>query len=174
MKDLMDSEIPVYRFLQRPGDLVWVNSGCVHWVQAAGWCNNIAWNVGPMTHRQYSMALERYEWNKLKGNKSGVAMVYLSWNIARNVRLSEVKLFETIKHTLMRSLRQVILSLEFVKAKEIDMKFHGRGRGEPAHYCVKCENEVFGVLFIREQDKKHVVRCFDCARRHHPDLKGSC
>jgi len=172
MKDLMDSEIPVYRFLQRPGDLVWVNSGCVHWVQAAGWCNNIAWNVGPMTHRQYSMALERYEWNKLKGNKSGVAMVYLSWNIARNVRLSEVKLFETIKHTLMRSLRQVILSLEFVKAKEIDMKFHGRGRGEPAHYCVKCENEVFGVLFIREQDKKHVVRCFDCARRHHPDLKG--
>ena len=33
MKDLMEAEIPVYRFLQRPGDLVWVNSGCIHWVQ---------------------------------------------------------------------------------------------------------------------------------------------
>ena len=35
MKDLMEAEIPVYRFLQRPGDLVWVNSGCIHWVQVA-------------------------------------------------------------------------------------------------------------------------------------------
>ena len=37
MQDLMDEEIPVYRFLQRPGDLVWVNSGCVHWTQTQGW-----------------------------------------------------------------------------------------------------------------------------------------
>jgi hypothetical protein len=64
--DLLEAEIPVYRFLQRPGDLVWVNSGCIHWVQAVGWSNNIEWNVGPLTHRQYSLALERYEWNKLQ------------------------------------------------------------------------------------------------------------
>ena len=32
-QDLMEAEIPVYRFLQRTGDLVWVNSGCIHWVQ---------------------------------------------------------------------------------------------------------------------------------------------
>jgi len=35
-------------------------SGCVHWVQAIGWCNNIAWNVGPLTARQYQLAIERY------------------------------------------------------------------------------------------------------------------
>ena len=57
MQDLMDDEIPVYRFLQRPGDLVWVNSGCVHWTQTQGWCNNITWNVAPLTHKQYSLAL---------------------------------------------------------------------------------------------------------------------
>ena len=39
MKDLMEAEIPVYRFLQRPGDLVWVNSGCIHWVQVASTAN---------------------------------------------------------------------------------------------------------------------------------------
>jgi len=86
MKDLMEAEIPVYRFLQRPGDLVWVNSGCIHWVQAAGWSNNIEWNVGPLTHKQYSLAIERYEWNKLQNHKSDVAMIYLSWNLAKNVR----------------------------------------------------------------------------------------
>ena len=44
-------------------------------------------------------------------------MVYLSWNIARNVRVSENKLFEAVKNTLMRSLRQVMITLEFVRSK---------------------------------------------------------
>ena len=151
MKDLLESEIPVYRFLQRPGDLVWVNSGCVHWMQAAGWSNNIEWNVGPLTYKQYSLALERYEWNKLQEHKSMVAMVYLSWNLAKNVRISESKLFEAVKHTLMRTLRQVALTLDYMKEIGVEVKFHGRNRNEPAHYCVQCVIEVFGVLFIREQ-----------------------
>ena len=151
MKDLLEAEIPVYRFLQRPGDLVWVNSGCIHWMQAAGWSNNIEWNVGPLTYKQYSLALERYEWNKLQEHKSMVAMVYLSWNLAKNVRVSESKLFEAIKHTLMRTLRQVALTLDYMKEIGVEVKFHGRNRNEPAHYCVQCVIEVFGVLFISEQ-----------------------
>lgn len=52
LDDLYASNIPVYRFVQRPGDLVWINAGTVHWVQATGWCNNIAWNVGPLTGKR--------------------------------------------------------------------------------------------------------------------------
>ena len=33
MSDLREAGIPCYRFMQRPGELVWVNTGCVHWVQ---------------------------------------------------------------------------------------------------------------------------------------------
>ena len=33
MEELREAGIPCYRFMQRPGDLVWVNVGCVHWVQ---------------------------------------------------------------------------------------------------------------------------------------------
>ena len=33
MPELREAGIPCYRFMQRPGDLVWVNVGCVHWVQ---------------------------------------------------------------------------------------------------------------------------------------------
>ena len=51
MSDLMEFGIPCYRFMQRPGEVVYINTGCVHWVQAAGWCNNVAWNTGPLTHR---------------------------------------------------------------------------------------------------------------------------
>ena len=51
LSDLMEFGIPCYRFMQRPGEVVYINTGCVHWVQAAGWCNNVAWNTGPLTHR---------------------------------------------------------------------------------------------------------------------------
>ena len=99
-------------------------------------------------------------------------MVYLSWNLARNVRISEAKLFEAVKNTLMRSLRQVLVTLEYVRSKGCEVKFHGRSRGEAAHFCGQCEVEVFGVLFIREQERRHVVHCLDCARKRDPELRG--
>ncbi|XP_044256246.1 lysine-specific demethylase 6A isoform X2 [Tribolium madens] len=172
LEDLYNANIPVYRFLQRPGDLVWVNAGCVHWVQAVGWCNNIAWNVGPLTARQYQLAIERYEWNKLQSFKSIVPMLHLSWNLSRNIKVSDPKLFQLIKNCLMRTLRQCSMILEFVKHKGVEVKFHGRGKNEASHYCGQCEIEVFNILFIREQEKRHVVHCMDCARKQSTNLEG--
>ncbi|NXO94119.1 KDM6B demethylase, partial [Peucedramus taeniatus] len=97
LEDLYRSNIPVYRFVQRPGDLVWINAGTVHWVQATGWCNNIAWNVGPLTAYQYQLALERYEWNEVKNVKSIVPMIHVSWNVARTVKISDPDLYKMIK-----------------------------------------------------------------------------
>ncbi|XP_063993292.1 histone demethylase UTY isoform X2 [Diachasmimorpha longicaudata] len=172
LEDLYEENIPVYRFVQRPGDLVWVNAGCVHWVQAVGWCNNIAWNVGPLTARQYQLAIERYEWNKLQSFKSIVPMVHLSWNLARNIKVSDPRLFELIKNCLLRTMRHCCLILEFVKNKGVEVRFHGRGKNEASHYCGQCEIEVFNILFIREQEKRHVVHCMDCARKQSPSLEG--
>ena len=31
--------IPVYRLVQKPGDILWIHSGSVVWGQALGWCN---------------------------------------------------------------------------------------------------------------------------------------
>jgi len=64
LEDLYETNVPVYRFIQRPGDLVWLNTGTIHWVQAIGWCNNIAWNVGPLTgeRRKLTTALRMCSW----------------------------------------------------------------------------------------------------------------
>ncbi|CAL8119045.1 unnamed protein product [Orchesella dallaii] len=172
LKDCAKAGIPVYRFTQKPGDLVWVNSGCVHWVQAIGWCNNIAWNVGPLTARQYQLGIDRYEWNKLQHFKSIVPMIHLSWNLARNIRVSDAKLFELIKSTLMRTLLQCFKLLEFARSKNVEVRFHGRQKNDASHYCGQCELEVFNILFIREQERRHVVHCVDCARKASPNLQG--
>ncbi|CAB4069479.1 KAE1 [Lepeophtheirus salmonis] len=154
--DLVEAGIPTYRFMQKPGDIVWINAGCVHWVQAAGWCNNIAWNLGPMTFRQYKLAIERYEWNKKEKYQSIVAMVSLSWNLARNIRV----------------LRQIVQTLEFAKENECKIRFHGRRKNEPPHYCGVCDEEVFNVLFVKENEKRYVVHCLRCIKQFSPKLVG--
>lgn len=58
--DLMARQLPVYRFRQKPGQVVYVNAGTIHWVKALGATNNVAWNVGPCSPRQYDMAVDRY------------------------------------------------------------------------------------------------------------------
>ena len=172
MQDLMDEEIPVYRFLQRPGDLVWVNSGCVHWTQAQGWCNSITWKVAPLTYKQYSLAMERYEWNKLQNFKSVIGMTHLTWNIARNVRVGDNKLFEAIKKVLLASLKQITLTHEYVRSFEIEARFHGHPAHEPANNCGQCDKEVFGVFFIKATDENHVIHCLNCAYRKSHSLEG--
>lgn len=169
---LRRASVPVYRFLQRPGDLVWINAGCVHWVQAVGWCNNIAWNVGPLTAKQYALALERYEYNRLQGYKSIVPLLHLSWQLARNLRLSDPALFELLRRTLLRSLVHSQHLLEDLAAAGLTVKWHGRTPEEPAHYCNECEVEVFNMLFVTEVERKFQVHCVDCARRISPSLAG--
>nr|CAH8823451.1 unnamed protein product [Trichobilharzia regenti] len=171
LETLYKEEIPVYRFIQRPGDLVWINAGTVHWVQAVGWCNNIAWNVGSMTARQYQLAIERYEFNRLRGVKSVVPMTHLSWQLAKNIKISDPGLFELIKHTLLRSLAQSQLMTDFLENMGLSIKHHGKRPDDIAHSCHDCEIEVFNLLFVLSQDKKLVVRCLDCARRMDPSLK---
>ncbi|XP_035692418.1 histone demethylase UTY-like isoform X5 [Branchiostoma floridae] len=139
LEDLYEDNVPVYRFIQRPGDMVWVNAGCVHWVQAIGWCNNIAWNVGPLTAHQYKLAAERYEWNKLQSVKSIVPMVHLSWQMARNLKVSDRELYERLKYTLMKTMRQMQVTLDLVKSLGHEVHWHGRQKDEVAHYCVDCE-----------------------------------
>ncbi|XP_061090568.1 lysine-specific demethylase 6A-like isoform X4 [Conger conger] len=173
LEDLYEANVPVYRFIQRPGDLVWINTGTVHWVQAIGWCNNIAWNVGPLTAHQYKLAVERYEWNKLQNVKSIVPMIHLSWNMARNIKVSDNKLFEMIKFCLLRTLKQFQMVKEALLAVGKEVVWHGRAKDEPAHYCSICEVEVFNLLFVTSESnsrKTYVVHCQGCARKASTDL----
>ena len=138
MNVLYNKNVPVYRFLQKPGDIVWVNVGCVHWVQAIGSCNNIAWNVGPFTARQYELAIERYEWNKLHKFKSLVPMVQLSWRLACETKILNLQLFHLIKDCLKQTMIHNYLILEFLKGKNVKVQYDNKLRKQ-THYCRDCE-----------------------------------
>ena len=72
--------------------------------------------------RQYVAAIERYEWNKSQRYQSIVAMVYLTWNMAQNIQVSEPDLFRAMKTTLMRSLEQSVLMKQFALKNNIPVR----------------------------------------------------
>uniref|UniRef100_A0A8C4I8N2 [histone H3]-trimethyl-L-lysine(27) demethylase n=1 Tax=Dicentrarchus labrax TaxID=13489 RepID=A0A8C4I8N2_DICLA len=175
LEDLYSSNIPVYRFIQRPGDLVWINAGTVHWVQAVGWCNNIAWNVGPLNSYQYQLALERFEWNVVKKVKSIVPMIHVSWNVARTIKISDQDTFKMIKHCLMQSIKHIQILRDQLVAAGKKICYQSRVKDEPAYYCNECDVEVYNLLFVTSENsskKSYVVHCEDCARAKSPLLAG--
>ncbi|XP_068456518.1 lysine (K)-specific demethylase 6B, b [Clinocottus analis] len=175
LEDLYSSNIPVYRFIQRPGDLVWINAGTVHWVQAVGWCNNIAWNVGPLNSYQYQLALERYEWNEVKKVKSIVPMIHVSWNVARTIKITDQETYKMIKHCLMQSIKHIQILREQLVAAGKKISYQSRVKDEPPYYCNECDVEVFDLLLVTSENstkKSYVVHCEDCARAKSPSLAG--
>nr|XP_046236374.1 lysine-specific demethylase 6B [Scatophagus argus]XP_046236376.1 lysine-specific demethylase 6B [Scatophagus argus]XP_046236377.1 lysine-specific demethylase 6B [Scatophagus argus]XP_046236378.1 lysine-specific demethylase 6B [Scatophagus argus]XP_046236379.1 lysine-specific demethylase 6B [Scatophagus argus]XP_046236380.1 lysine-specific demethylase 6B [Scatophagus argus]XP_046236381.1 lysine-specific demethylase 6B [Scatophagus argus] len=173
LEDLYNANIPVYRFIQRPGDLVWINAGTVHWVQAVGWCNNIAWNVGPLNGYQYQLALERFEWNEVKKVKSIVPMIHVSWNVARTVKITDPDTHKMIKHSLLQSIKHIQILRDQLVAEGKKISYQSRVKDEPAYYCNECDVEVFNLLFVTSENnsrKTYVVHCEDCARQRSPNL----
>ncbi|XP_073403146.1 lysine-specific demethylase 6B [Dendrobates tinctorius] len=167
LEDLYRSDIPVYRFVQRPGDLVWINAGTVHWVQATGWCNNIAWNVGPLTPYQYQLALERFEWNEVKNVKSIVPMIHVSWNVARTVKITDPDLYRMIKYCLLQSMKRCQIQRDRLIRSGKKISYQSRVKDEPAYYCNECDVEVFNILFVTSESggkNTYLVHCETCAR----------
>ena len=102
-----------------------------------------------MTERQLVFALERYEWNKSQNYQSIVAMGLLTWNLARNLRITNAGLYREIRKVLQQSLRVSMQTQAFVRDKGLTVRFHGRRKNEPAHYCGICDEKVFNNLFIK-------------------------
>jgi hypothetical protein len=95
--ELSRAGIPVFRFKQQNGDLVFVNVGCPHWVQALGLCRNISWNVGPMSNEQFMATFKRFEYNRMKNVESIVPFIRMCWNLAKKANIQEQELFNMIK-----------------------------------------------------------------------------
>lgn len=56
---------------------------------------------------QYQLALERFEWNRVKKVKSIVPMIHVSWNVARTIKISDPDTFKLIKYVVSRSIEVV-------------------------------------------------------------------
>ncbi|CAI5454741.1 unnamed protein product [Caenorhabditis angaria] len=165
MEELLEANVPVYQFTQKAGDMVWVDSGCVHWVQATGCCNNISWNVAPLNHTQLSIAIQSYEWNKLSEYRSLVPIQQLAWKLAKNVHFSSQEMYDLVRGVLIRSLSFSKIVYDFAVFSNKELIQRPREEKEGAHYCKPCQVEVFNILFVKKVKSEYLVHCVYCAKK---------
>lgn len=61
-----------------------------------------------------------------------------------------------IRHSLMRSLKLCQMTLQFVNSIGREIRWHGRGKNEAAHYCVNCEVSL-KLIFISNHINLSIV-----------------
>lgn len=170
--DMLDHGVPVYKFTQRPGDLVWINSGTLYWVQSSGWANCIQWNLGPLCARQFQLASESYEMNKFLHRKLEVPLVQMTWNIVINIGfVADDELSRSFIDVMRRSLRYCQSIKNLVQETEHEVRLSDNEPGPRcAKYCSLCENEIFNIVFERQHDQ--AVHCIECVRRTDGIFRG--
>lgn len=63
--------------------------------------------------------------------------------MARNIRVTDINLYNAMKRTMLQSIKQTVLMQMFAAERDIPIRFHGHGMNEPVNYCMICEEEVF-------------------------------
>ena len=111
---------------------VFLNAGTPHWVQADGFCNNIAWNCLPMqkfhvsvlkkltklTHLfKFDIAVERYELNLQRKFQSLVPMERVTWNLAAAGLELDFEMFASVRYFLQRSMFSLANLVKTIKLK---------------------------------------------------------
>jgi len=69
-------------------------------------------------------------------------------DFTNNMLLKDNKCFSLNRMCLMCSLRQCGITLEFIKVKKIQTRFHGRGKNEASHYCHDCDVSYFYLPYL--------------------------
>lgn len=181
LNDLEAAGIPVLRCTQKPGDVIFLNAGTVHWVQSTGWCNNVAWNVGPYNADHYKQAIERYQFNIGEGYQSLIPMAQLTWLLARDKQqfsdILDDEYIMMMKHTMQRILWRLQRQLYRLRKEEYRIVYQPEFHKTAPNYCEKCEVELFCVLFVKAvPDRDELGKplpletfCESCAHGMTPD-----
>jgi hypothetical protein len=74
--DLKKEEIKVEVYLQKPGDLVIVGPGTIHWVLSNGVCTHVSWNQAPLDSIQLGASLRKKSRNLTERENSVIPLVY--------------------------------------------------------------------------------------------------
>jgi hypothetical protein len=80
--------------------------------------------------------------------------MYLSWNIARLLRLSDFRFYSMVKFGLQRSLWSLQVQFDFIKDRKIDIvhKKPIQNSNSKIFYCHLCRRELFIYIWVRRKE----------------------
>ncbi|CAO4362211.1 unnamed protein product [Caenorhabditis nigoni] len=160
-KDCLEAKIPIQKFLQEPGDLVYVGLGSYHWVQANDFTTQVSWNVAPPNFRQLAMLAISNDHYLVNGFKSQIPVEYIIWNMAKLKVTVEEKVGKLMKAMLCRSLAKCQYEFDFCQKHSLPIVSVSESAIIYAvELCIKCKVIVFNLI---PMDKVGETFCFGCA-----------
>ena len=86
--------------------------------------------------------------------------MYISWSVARLVRVSDFRFYSMLKFCLQRSLWSLQVQHDFIKERKIDTVLK---RDQKVFYCHLCRRELFLYIWVRrKEDNNHQKRRSHC------------
>jgi len=167
----LENQIPVKKFIQKPGDLVYLNSGCLHWVRSKGVSVNSSWNIALKTQEVFNDMFKRREIDKEVGFKSIIPIKTLTFQLIK-------KEFMSLDNELLRFCVDKVKN--FVQDEVLQMKY-GRFLKEPDDsnvlFCDLCGEETFNYWIYCNNNfcisKYGNFYCLNCQRIHEKTCKNS-
>lgn len=155
----LENGISVKKFIQKAGDIVFLNSGTLHWVRSKGITVNSAWNVALKSLFGYSEMFKRLKINTEIGFKSIIPVKTL--------------VFELIKQEFSR-LDKGFLAFCIKKLKKFAQKkesrlFEKEPFGSKVFFCDICSKETFDY-WVYCEDKGFF--CVECGNKHEKSCKN--
>lgn len=169
-EELLKEGIPLQKFEQKPGAMVYVGVGTYHWVQANEFTIQVSWNVAPPSHRQLSWLAISHDHYLAHQHPPLIPLEALCWGLAEadaerrhEAPDMDAKMRRVAKTMLMRSLANCQSQLMFVENAELPVNMLEPSR-RPER-CSECRNWTFN-MFLREKSEPRVVR----NRVHEPSI----
>ena len=80
-------------------------------------------------------------------------MMYLSWSLARLIRLTDFRFYSMVKFCLQRSLWSLQVQIDFIKERKIDIvhKKISNSTNPKTFYCHLCRRELFLFIWVRRK-----------------------
>ncbi|CAO4386630.1 unnamed protein product [Caenorhabditis nigoni] len=167
-EDIREAEIPLIKFEQKEDELVYVNTGTFHWVQAEGYCTNVSWNVGPANFNQLAVSLISAAHNTASKHQCHIPITNVIWNAAeKKMFLDDPLMYKCMRWHMQRSLAWCVQYIAWIESKHHELE-DWTGRTDDFNYrCHSCKQEIFNICKILRtgnDELKDEFYCSKCSR----------
>ncbi|KAF1759783.1 hypothetical protein GCK72_016250 [Caenorhabditis remanei] len=115
--EIIAAGIPLQKFIQKPGDLVYVGIGTYHWVQSNGFTTNLSWNLATPTYIQLAVAAACHDYYLANKYPSLMPIEVIAWNMVMQRAEMDEKMKQLVKSILMRSLANCQFEIDYFSKK---------------------------------------------------------
>lgn len=168
--------IILQKFVQKPGETVYVGHGTFHWVQSNGYTINVSWNIAQPTFEQLALASLMNDHYLANNAHILLPMEKMCWEIAAKQDRHDPKFEALISSNTMRSMAKC--QTEFDCLEEQGIELHPVEEAKDAKSVERCMNHAcnnkptFNIFFLSPDNKTYCVKCTLKMKKKSPQMKA--